>query len=543
MGKHFIYIDDSKVAQRYMSEQFKGAFPADTLHIFSNGQEAIEVIRKMPSLPTMIFCDLLMPGFSGAMVLDEVKRDPRLHSLPVVLISSELDEKAHLDLEKNGAFQFIAKPFQRTDLLAVVDRYHSQALDLADLRSLDEGFADDSLDQLHQAKALVGCRNAEEINELYRIYHTIKGGARSLQFPELGTFVHQMESVLSAIKKVSLFSHDTVTKHLLEGNDFLIKQMSRIKELKVLESPPLEIVDALKLIVSNINAGWLTKSEPHNTDSNLNSSVKTDEGETQNATSVRIPNQKLDELQNRFKKLQQIRVKLNSFAQDLKREFSDEGFPNQLVNLVSDMEKESMGIMEFFISLRVIPAKRLKTFATHTTQQAADSLKKQISIDFSAEEGLEIDQSIVEVLEAALTHLIRNSIDHGIEIAEKRVAIGKVKNGNIKVQIVKDSRERFIMKIEDDGAGINAQKLRAIVAAKGIMPEQSLRSLPDEKIYDFIFLDGLSTKEDVTEFSGRGVGLSAVKDRILQLGGSIETKSQPGIGTSFEIRLPRVFQL
>ena len=546
MEQTFIYIDDSKVALLYMTEQFKLTFPKYKLLTFSGGVEAIEYIQKTSALPTMIFCDLIMPQITGADVLDLIKRDSRLHFLPVVMVSAELDQKTQNELEKNGAFHFIPKPFQGPELKIAVDRYLTQALDPTDLRILDEGFAEDTLDQLLQAKPLAACKDENSVKELYRIYHTIKGGARSLQFPSLGIFVHQLESVLTAITKAALYSHPLAVAHIQKANEFLFNQMNRIKEGQVLEAAPERLVEALKLIVSNIDAGWMVStSAAPSTPAQVNEPVADAPQiqEAQTSSTLRIANQKLDELQQRFKKIQQIRVRMNGFAQELKSEFSDEGFPNQLVNLVAEMEKESMGIMDFFISLRVIPANRLKTFATRTTQQAADLMKKNVQLDFSAEDGLEIDQSIVEVLETALTHLIRNSVDHGIEIPEKRISYGKPDAGQLRVQLIKDSRERFIMRIEDDGAGINAEKLRSIVAKKGMMNEQTLQSLPDEKIYDFIFLDGLSTKQDVSELSGRGVGLSAVKDRILQLGGTIETTSKLGSWTRFEIRMPRVFQL
>ncbi len=526
----------------------KLCLPNDTLKTFSGGKEALEYLQQAKELPTLIFCDLFMPQLNGTAFLEVLKRDCRLHFLPVVMVSAEYDAETQTKLESKGAFHFIPKPFQAPAIKEVVERYLAQALDLKDLRELDVGFAEDALDQLNQSKSYIQCRDDREVKDLYRIYHTLKGGARSLQFPGLGDFIHRLESVLTALTNGSLYGHAVILKHVQESTDYLVRQMQRIKENVVLEEPSDRLVDGLRLIVSNVKAGWMvggaSSSQAMPALETVSAPATQEESDSQVAPStLRISNTKLDELQGRFKKLQQIRVRLNSFAQELKSEFSDEGFPNQLVNLVGEMEKESMGIMEFFISLRVIPAQRLKTFATRTVHQAADLLKKKVDLTFSADDGLELDQSIVEVLETAITHLVRNSIDHGIEFPSARESVGKPAAGKLSVQIIKDGRERFIMRIEDDGAGLDANKLRTIVSKKQIMPDVNLDRLPDDKVYEFIFLDGLSTKQEVTELSGRGVGLSAVKERILSLGGTIDIASKPGSYTRFEIRLPRVFKL
>ena len=544
--KHFIYIDDSPVAINLMQDQFARFFPNYQLHTFLKSNEALEFIKKNTIKLELIFCDFIMPEPNGRQVFEAIKQDPNTHSIPVVMISSEFEEKQKAELEKLGVFQFINKPFNAEILKEVIDRHFNQALDPKDLLELDIDFADDSIDQLEQAKALSDCKDETSVKELYRTYHTLKGGARSLQFPLLGTFIHLLEDLLTSIQKNNAYSLGFVQETISSANEYLIKQFQKIKSLEVLEKPNHQLIEKIELITLNINSGWEMNPEKaaSNSTAPKEASKETHIHNTPSTQgNIRIANQKLDDLQARFKRIQQIRVKLNSFAQELKREFPDEGFPNHLIQLVSEMENEGMGIMDFFISLRVVSANRLKAFTQQTVKQASDFLNKKVELLFNAEEGIEIDQSIIEILETTITHLIRNSIDHGIEASETRKATGKPEIGKIKVDIIKDSREKFILKIQDDGAGINLNKLRDIVRQKGIMNEDTLRMISDEKVCDFIFLDGLSTKQDVSELSGRGVGLSAVKDRILKFGGSIETKTKMGEYTQFEIKMPRVFQL
>ena len=211
--------------------------------------------------------------------------------------------------------------------------------------------------------------------------------------------------------------------------------------------------------------------------------------------------------------------------------------------MVSELGESSSQIMEFFISLRVVSVARLKGFCGRVLQQTLEKVSKNCRFEFVCNSYLELDQSILHVLENALTHLIRNSIDHGIESPEDRTKSDKDPSGLLKLEITKSGTEMLRVELKDDGKGIDAAKLKSIVAAKGIFSAEALDSMSPEKAFELIFVDGLSPRTEVSDVSGRGVGMSAVKAEIEAIGGEIKIHSELGRGTTFTLLVPRLFKL
>jgi len=134
-------------------------------------------------------------------------------------------------------------------------------------------------------------------------------------------------------------------------------------------------------------------------------------------------------------------------------------------------------------------------------------------------------------------HLLRNAVDHGIEIPEKRVELGKKENGTI--LITASRQENFVLiRIEDDGCGIDTNEIRKVALKKGIISRESAEQLQEEEAMQLIFTPGLSTSDNITDISGRGIGMDVVKNRVERLGGSVKVESKPGIGSRFELKLP-----
>jgi two-component system chemotaxis sensor kinase CheA len=141
----------------------------------------------------------------------------------------------------------------------------------------------------------------------------------------------------------------------------------------------------------------------------------------------------------------------------------------------------------------------------------------------------------------SMIHIFRNIVDHAIELPEERVEQGKDERGRIRCNLLK-SNSSFIIEIFDDGAGINPSTILTLAQAKGIYTSEQAAVLSDEEIINTIFLDAFSTKKEVSMLSGRGVGLSAVRNEILALGGTIEARSKVNEGTTFTIALPYLDQ-
>ena len=169
-------------------------------------------------------------------------------------------------------------------------------------------------------------------------------------------------------------------------------------------------------------------------------------------------------------------------------------------------------------------------------RDVARQLGKQVDFEILGQSTL-VDRDILSRLDAPLNHLLRNALDHGLETPEERLAAGKPATGKLRLE-ARHRSGRLLVSINDDGHGIDAEKLRAKIINKGLITEEMAERLTASELYDFLFLPGLSTRETVSEISGRGVGLDVVQTMVHACGGSLQVSSDRGAGTRFELHLP-----
>ncbi|MEM8756116.1 MAG: chemotaxis protein CheA, partial [Pseudomonadota bacterium] len=191
-------------------------------------------------------------------------------------------------------------------------------------------------------------------------------------------------------------------------------------------------------------------------------------------------------------------------------------------------------IQESVMAIRAQPVKPLFQRMTRIIREAANATGKSVRL-VSEGEGTEVDKTIVERLADPLTHMIRNAVDHGLEPPEAREAAGKPAEGVVRL-IAGHRSGRIVIEVADDGAGINREKVREIAVSKGLIPEDAM--LSDGEIDNLLFMPGFSTAKEVSDLSGRGVGMDVVKKAIQALGGRTSIASEPGKGTTFAISLP-----
>ncbi len=559
MGKLIFHVDDSSTATRMAGSVFKQLIPDCEFKGFTSGAEITAALEACSELPWIIFSDVNMPGMNGWDVLSWIKRHPKFHVIPVVMLTAETSDEDKANGLKAGAFEYLGKPATAELLQAALKKREELGLEYSALFPIDQDYAEEGLDLIAECHRFVDQLDESGVKEIYRAFHTVKGGANSLQFPALGAFMHHAEGLLTAIRNGNLFSLPQTKELLFAIFSYVEEQCEKIKAKVLLELPPQKLFDDIALVKANVAAGWnmagaapapVVSSGPTPAAETAKGEAKHSEGGglpsgvvSRSTSSTRLSNEKLNEMQAKFKKIMMHKVKLSAFANQLKGEFFDEAFPNDLLKIVEGLNNDAMEVMDFFISLRVVPASRLKIFSERVVSQTSDQLGKPARLEFRSDEGLEIDQAVVECMEAGLLHLLRNSVDHGLETVEKRTAAGKDPAGLIKLSIERSGDENVLATIADDGGGINAEGLRAAVAKKSLIASEVLEKLKVKEVYELVFIDGLSTREEVSDVSGRGVGLGAVKQKIVDMGGKVEVDSEPGKGTLFKITLPRIFRL
>ena len=216
-------------------------------------------------------------------------------------------------------------------------------------------------------------------------------------------------------------------------------------------------------------------------------------------------------------------VDLSSIAQDLSE-------------TTYSMARISDDLQDTIMKVRMMPVSSVFSRFPRLVRDLSNKSGKNVELILEGEET-ELDKSIIEIIGDPLTHLIRNSVDHGIESAEARVAAGKPPKGNVWLRAYHKGNAVAI-EIEDDGKGIDPDKMREVAVRKGLITLEEARALDDREARELIFAPGFSSAETVTDISGRGVGMDVVRTNIKSLKGTVSTSSEVGKGTRFTLSLP-----
>ena len=203
---------------------------------------------------------------------------------------------------------------------------------------------------------------------------------------------------------------------------------------------------------------------------------------------------------------------------------------------VARLDRISKGLLDQVLELRMVPVAHLFQRLTRVVRDLSRRLGKEVELEFEGKETT-LDKQVMMAIQDPLMHIIRNAMDHGIEPAEERKAAGKPPKGRLFIQAYHEGNY-VVIKVVDDGRGIDREQVIKRAKEKGVVDESDLDGTARERALELIFLPGMTTKDNVTETSGRGVGLDVVKKNIESLGGMIAVGSQPGKGSSFSIKIP-----
>jgi len=256
-------------------------------------------------------------------------------------------------------------------------------------------------------------------------------------------------------------------------------------------------------------------------------------GET--GQTVRVDVGRLDTLMNLVGELVIDRTRIAQIGSELTLKYRDENV-DALGETVSHIARITSDLQDQIMKARMMPIETVFNRFPRVIRDLAQKLGKDVKIDIFGGET-ELDRSVIEVIGDPLLHILRNSVDHGIEMPEEREAAGKPKQGRIVVS-AKHQENHIVIEIADDGKGIDVATVRRKAAEKGLMSADAAERMTDKEAMQMIFASGLSTAQVVSEVSGRGVGMDIVKSNIQKLGGIIDLESAVGEGTRTQLRLP-----
>ncbi|MBE1446422.1 chemotaxis protein CheA [Paenibacillus sp. OAS669] len=243
---------------------------------------------------------------------------------------------------------------------------------------------------------------------------------------------------------------------------------------------------------------------------------------------IRVDIERLDTLMNLFSELLIDRVRLEQLASEVKR--------SDLTETVEHMSRVSSDLQNIVLKLRMVPIDTVFNRFPRMIRDVAKTLDKKVDLIITGAET-ELDRTVIDEIGDPLVHLLRNSVDHGVEPVSDRISAGKPETGTINLRAFHSGNHVFI-EIEDDGRGINREKVLSIAVKNGVIPQEQAAKMTDEEVYMLLFASGFSTADKISDISGRGVGLDVVKTKIESLGGTVQVESKWGKGSKFSVQLP-----
>lgn len=251
---------------------------------------------------------------------------------------------------------------------------------------------------------------------------------------------------------------------------------------------------------------------------------------------VRVDVQKLDNLMNLVGELVIDRTRLDRLAGIFRSRYGSDELVDVLAEISNHLGQLTNDLQEQIMKARMLPVAQVFNRFPRMVRDLAHKLGKEINFIVEGKDT-ELDRNVIEVISDPLIHLLRNAVDHGIEPPEERIRAGKPPAGTILLKAFHQENHIVIL-VKDDGRGMDVEKIRAKAVERGLVDPEMAARLPEREVLNFVFVPGFSTAQEVTDLSGRGVGLDVVKKNIEQINGHIEVTTVLGQGTEFEIKLP-----
>ncbi|MFV8828809.1 chemotaxis protein CheA [Alkalihalobacterium sp. APHAB7] len=433
-------------------------------------------------------------------------------------------------IEKGGAPSQVAATVEMTDTVEFEEGTVTAAFDVSYdqfeltvlTQSQEQGY------QSYQVKISLDERTMLKAARVFMVFEVLEQVGEIIKSnpsaEELEEEKFDLEFVVTFISKIDA--------------DEIIKRVNKVSEITDVQVHPLNL-EELKKASSEKEAGEV-KAEAEVVDKQ-EVVQQTQETTTEDKTkkngkksgsdgnkTIRVNIERLDVLMNLFEELVIDRGRLEQIASDLKN--------NELNETVERMSRISGDLQEIILNMRMMPVDQVFNRFPRMVRSLSKDLNKRVNLQIVGAET-ELDRTIIDEIGDPLVHLIRNSIDHGIETPEKRRELGKPEEGTVVLKAYHSGNNVFI-EIEDDGAGINRDKVLNKALTNGVVTEEEASKMTDQQIYGLLFRAGFSTADKVTDVSGRGVGLDVVRSTFESLGGVVTVDSTLGKGSVFSIQLP-----
>jgi two-component system chemotaxis sensor kinase CheA len=393
---------------------------------------------------------------------------------------------------------------------------------------------------------------AEVVSAVLGPLHTLKGNSGMMGFAAIKDYVHRLEDVVAAIGEGALQLSPNLFDRLFVGATALrdavesaVRDRAEARDLK-LERAELAALLELAKPAAFPSPGPPARPAPPSPPAGRvpaptaaeTAPAEARRGEpgfvTTRSNMVRVDFGQLDHLLNLVGELIIFRTKLHDLGRDLAEQLGDRAAGRDLLEAVHQVAAVSTQLQETVMDIRMLPIRHVFERFPRLVRDLAKQQGKEIELILEGE-ATRIDKAIIDEIGEPLVHMIRNAVDHGIESPQERVARGKTPTGTILLSAGQESNHVLIT-IMDDGSGIDAGVVRSKAVARGLLGGDE--QLSERELVQLVFAPGFSTADQVSELSGRGVGLDVVLKSIERLNGLVEVETVPGVGTKFIIQLP-----
>ena len=400
----------------------------------------------------------------------------------------------------------------------------------------------DSLDDTAIQAAKVK-RNTKHLPEILRQLHTLKGSSRMMEYLQIEKIVNHLETVFKNIQSNQTEIPNKIIQLLLGVSTVLHSTMDSIESGSNTKGEIEQFEEILKnsdnaLEDADFVTDFSKKKKKTSKDNSDSKDIDENAEFFHDSQTIKVQVTQIDSILQMLDKLIMRQIKLKNEIEELNKKNGMSEFQafQELSENITVLENQSVDIQKNIISLRMLPFDMILRPIKRSI--IAEALKAEKNIEFDIPQSeITIDKFILEKLPVILIHLVRNAIDHGIETKEERKKLGKPEKGVISVSVSQVSNRIFV-NVKDDGRGIDYEKIRQ--KALKLFPEREaeLLNADDTDLLQLIFTSGFSTKDELTELSGRGIGLDVVRTEMDKLKGKITVTTELNKGTDFELSLP-----
>lgn len=398
-------------------------------------------------------------------------------------------------------------------------------------------------------------QDAEIINEIFRGMHTLKGAAGFLGFQNIVEVAHRAETILKKLREGEMEISSEITDAILKATDvlrILVDHLKRKDEVKEDINPVLSLLDSVlskEYAPKREEPKEETESSEETTEERQieekEKTVKTEETFSQpqkerekekEVATLRVDVVRIDKVMDLAGEIVLARNRLLNLANKLETKYSGDENVESLIETISFLDRVTSDLQLAVMKMRMQPLQKVFVKFPRMVRDLARQLGKEIELEIKGEDT-EVDKSVIENIGDPLVHIIRNSIDHGIEFPQERISKGKPEKGKILIDAYQKGTQ-IVIDIIDDGRGIDVEAVKAKAITKGLITLEEAEKMSEDALINLIFLPGFSTKDVSTEVSGRGVGMDVVKSNVAKLNGYVDIFTEKDKGTTFRISLP-----